>query len=1122
MWPFSGRGALRRYLTGRARPALSAAYCDLRLAMSCVLAALRRSARGRARAGTRFHLRANPAWLAERHGLGRVLARVLRTRWAWVVVAALATVIVVARLLWDIDAGTLTTALGAPTPGDAASVTTGIRDLCIALLSAQTALVALVYPIVVALVSVLLGGRATSGARLLVFVRQTGAIETGASALLLCGATAISAAAVTSIPLWAGCTLVVTCLAWFLVNLCGIGIFLSATVAYLTPSGRQALRRGYVADSAWPRKLEDILTRENAEALAAGWPAAPEDDTARAVVVLGYPVSALEMRGVLQVAPGEGQFVVHDVRTAVLDRVVRGWLDRQEAMLGGDKLPDGTRRCELVLPLLPGMTFLGSANLARWSEGAGLTWLEGWLLHRSFRVRPVRSDRPLRLPGPDTVLADAVGEATVALATFGPEEFRARLDEVADLHAYLLRLAATTDDIGSFATRPSRQTLTAVCEEWLDAYPDLLRQIAAQGPAQPELLRAAAYLPVRIAARAGREVPLEVLRPTDRLLPLLAGELSRPGGPATDPAREKAWREVVGAWEGLRSNRWRESRNEDENATWAKLSGVWPFLEWHLLSTARMVLSAADANDELGVRWATDVLLRWPGGLRLNGDLRGEWAIQRSAAFPGLLREADWGAVLRALPISAPGTDVTCTVVWRVLSRIAWSRTVLATVEVAAEWATARGPGAAAIAAGLLLRHEFHDTSSHYNGPSGPFRDLRTTLSTIIEMERDRAETEELASALAKVAQASMVSMRVYSWAGPEVDRAHAHALLLTAVAFQVPAYAPPELPTNLLTADELQGDEWAMSHLTNVLREIKEFDAGGLMLGALTVGELGNGAQAGNGAKAAATRAVEAAMTFLRSRRMQTLRAARVDREVLRLLARDVARNLPDHVAGSSPGHLFTAVRSGAAGLARAVAVCSSGHSRGEFTSPHLVEPTLEPAFLARYLAEHAARLAAQEVWQAAIEAPSPVSDGAAWWLAISDAIGRVGEEPIILVSMVAPPEWLTDWQFGDGTSLPEGMTLTEPTEGGSDDHVVDLKGTSVFAAPIPSGTTLVLSKARLAAVELVPWMDGELVELRLHESDDSDTVTVEAIVSVRTVLAGVPGVRIRHAHAEEPVEKP
>jgi hypothetical protein len=134
-----------------------------------------------------------------------------------------------------------------------------LRDVNAGLLSAQAALVALIYPLVVALIATLTGARATAAVRLRAFLSESEATTTGMLAILLCGVAGSTMALAGVLP--HGAVVAVTGLnaAWFVLNLLGLAFFLGVTLRFLSPSSRAELLRRHVADTIWPKEIPPRL-----------------------------------------------------------------------------------------------------------------------------------------------------------------------------------------------------------------------------------------------------------------------------------------------------------------------------------------------------------------------------------------------------------------------------------------------------------------------------------------------------------------------------------------------------------------------------------------------------------------------------------------------------------------------------------------------------------------------------------------------------------------------------------------------------------------------------------------------------------------------------------------------
>lgn len=135
-------------------------------------------------------------------------------------------------------------------------------NINVGILTAQITLVALVYPLVIAMVGLLFEPRTTLGGRLSVFLQETAAIPTGCSALLLCAALAIQLLTTSQFPIRAIVTMTALNCVWFILNIAGLGfLFLANAIAYIHPGSRPRLLRRYTVNVAWRSELRTLMAR---------------------------------------------------------------------------------------------------------------------------------------------------------------------------------------------------------------------------------------------------------------------------------------------------------------------------------------------------------------------------------------------------------------------------------------------------------------------------------------------------------------------------------------------------------------------------------------------------------------------------------------------------------------------------------------------------------------------------------------------------------------------------------------------------------------------------------------------------------------------------------------------
>ncbi|MBU8546130.1 MULTISPECIES: hypothetical protein [Roseomonadaceae] len=1095
------------------------------------------SARVTARVRVRQHHASNDEAMAHRRHPVRFVLSVLQANWK----VAAATFAVCTTAAYGgaafVGDATLISMLGGSVSqganqGDASSALAVLRDVNVALLSAQATLLGLVYPIVIALVSVLLGARSTGGARMLIFVRQTGAIQVGASALSLCGTATVALAFATSLPISIIVGFTAVNLVWFLGNLLGIGLFLKSTLAFLTPAGRQALRHAYACNVAWPREFEQLLvptivTQVGREVnTAAISPASPLVE-----VAAGRAAGHGKGGAVVRHLPGTPH-IVRDVRVALLDLVAGSWADRQRRDLAaGANLLHSPERRSVSFPLLPGDAVQGPVTLATWTADAELTRVERLLVRLSFSIERDSGDWATP-PSSRDLLSDAANEMMAATLAGDSMELRVRLAEAADLHGLLLRLAAMQGNSGSYADQPGRRSFATLGQEWGECYRDALERVAEVSLSRPELLQVAAYLPTRIAAAAGR-VPLSSLSASDALLPLLANFVSMrlrraPGGgpavlaspqvlPAPD-VQSAAWRTMIGAWNYLLLERMRTAPVVDGEDEWQRLVGGWSSINAHLQGTARMAARAASLGDIEGVRWAIDALLRWPDELSKATGYNPPLPPMYRRVSTSLIEERDWKKVRDTLAPDGFSLGITPGAAFGAAAEEAWALVLIALAEVLLSWASQKGrEDPSIIGARMLFRHELHDTAAHSRLSKRPFGSgLGGTLRATLDASRDGLEG--VASALARQAPQDMVSMRIYMSSGPASDLSAAEALLLVAAASRAVGQ-PGEAAATAVpsTAGEAQTARHTIQDLDRLARNLHALNAAewSPIAAALTSDD-----PAGSATPVDFDEWRGRAVARLQELRQQVasnletaLTSLPLDQVRLQTTADDAARAAFASGMARCPVNLFDRVETASFTPAHSAEISFQGYSRGEFTSPRLVEAKSDWGLLPGALADRAA----WGVGSALLDQSTPVvqvANAETWCDAVTSAVDGIGEPPhevLILVSQSNSLIWLNGWKHGYGAPVPAGLSVAVRQDEARQGYFLDLNGIPLFHALLPSDWTIVVSRRALAAVQFTV-SGSHLATAEFVAEPSAEDGTLIMRFGFRVALSGPAPVSIKY----------
>ena len=262
----------------------------------------------------------------------------------------------------------------------------------------QATLAALVYPIVIAFVTVFLQRRPVAEAFIHLYVLDSGALAAGLSSLALVLVMAVQYVLLptygtASLPMW-----VTLDAGWFLLNAVLTTYFLFRTVEFLRPEVQLHVVRRYAVSVALPR---DVMRLNSFQVLTQaqtnGWIPAPSyvDDKAPdgpKVLLSRFGFRDDETQGMYCL---QEPARLANVRLWPLRLVVASWMRAARKW----PKPQGNqplRRKDwplLTVPMTPGAVYLEATPLARVASGPSLASWQRKLLRFAYVFRPVRQER---------------------------------------------------------------------------------------------------------------------------------------------------------------------------------------------------------------------------------------------------------------------------------------------------------------------------------------------------------------------------------------------------------------------------------------------------------------------------------------------------------------------------------------------------------------------------------------------------------------------------------------------------------------------------------------------------------------------------------------------------------
>ena len=509
----------------------------------------------------------------------------------------------------------------------------------------QAAMVAVVYPIVVAFVTVLIQRQSASKASLQAYFVASSAKLTGLSSLMLVLVMSIQFVLLDSVPPLTGFVWLVADGAWFALN-SGLSLyFLAATFQFASPDGRIQARNRYVLTRAWPEEWAYHLTRllaldpikhgllnatqaaDDLESNEPAFSAIPHQFGSQDALLLNF-------RGAARVV---------DVRYLLLQWAFNSWARRAERANGDS--PETSNRVNftrkgpvLEMGVLIYQDFSHLEPVYRFSSSTRPNLIERTLLRSSVSL----SSRPK----PRVTVLDALDEArldaTAAIQQDAVSDFEKRLVEFLDFFDQVIESShhvrdGTADNWSLLASSENFWSEVPIGQQWEKAFMDLNSAALAAVERRSDFAKKTVRIPSRFFLRQSdflcpalkkRYLSLQFWHLRQLLdwgaekLSIL-GDVEDGGRLLAEPLRrryEEVLKDGVSAWESLKNARLgvRASRSTQ----WDELQEVAPLFELHVRRSALLVSCCLRADDRAGVYWLGDSFLKWRS--QLERHRRGE------------------------------------------------------------------------------------------------------------------------------------------------------------------------------------------------------------------------------------------------------------------------------------------------------------------------------------------------------------------------------------------------------------------------------------------------------------------------------------------------------------------
>ena len=510
-----------------------------------------------------------------------------------------------------------------------------------ALWSVQVAIAALVYPIVIAFVTILVQRQHGAKASLYIYLHDSAAITAGVSALFLVGLMTLQYLVITYVSTSTVVGWIAANILWFLFNLLLTGFFLLRTFDFLLPARRKAIIRRFAVSIAWPEEVRFHLAAHLFQSavprgLMPGPAYASDDAKARPSVLLGSvgrdfgksvvrPTSSLPLH-------------VKSLRLRPLASATGRWLARAR------NAPAGGKRGYPVInfPIGPGDRCDPNDSLCMVDGPVEPNWFEVALIRLAYGFSK-KAAESLELSVND-ILGELQSEARTALELGDEEGFDQRVTEFAELFETLITVSSFTTDDGvrdNYTGIPDRNHVFGrpAYEVWGRRLLDMGEAAAKRVGTSSRYIVRLAYVSSRLFDAAYRYGDARMARYCIDLPGALfhylglwwsrvieeqgvsahnccAGAILRPPYGA---AYDDTMRDFVGAWESLKNERFPPIAN---SVSWDECGRSLDSFDQHLRATAVMLAKAVDRGDQAAAEWLATTLSNWFSQMEYRFDAR--------------------------------------------------------------------------------------------------------------------------------------------------------------------------------------------------------------------------------------------------------------------------------------------------------------------------------------------------------------------------------------------------------------------------------------------------------------------------------------------------------------------
>lgn len=1020
----------------------------------------------------------------------------------------------------------------------------------------QTALVAVVYPIVVAFVTILLQRQNASKASLQTYLSRSAAKLTGLSSLGLVLLMALQYIALEKAPSLVTYTWLIGDSIWATVNVALCIVFLHATFEFASPEGRSEARFEYILTQAWPAEWEHhvkchISYDPLKHGLVRGVRAT--EDLEGTVPAFSNPGDGLAKEHATHFR-FRRERSVENIRYLLVQLVYWLWSRKVRQAHPSMTQNFGWKRVGPVfqLSVAYGERFAFDEPIAVTSGEKPLTQFQQVLLRMAVSLSRRRVT-------PRVLVRDALEElrtdAALAIQADAEAEFYRQLLSLMELLDAVVEASGFTDEgkPDNWVQLPDSEHVGWSREliwTWLTIVRDLhgvaLKAMAVRDVFAADTVPLGSRLLLRQSKSLTDKLRQIYVQHQYLLLYDLLGwgaegcaAVSRcdenPGKTLDEPLRrryDRVLREGIGAWESMKNNRLLPQKY-DEQPTWENSAATAETLGLHLRFHAQLVAHALRADDRAGFEYFTDSLMKWIGQRDWHQAESGlEYGDRYRVTVSDLALPLTAFRVRFPLPSDEKEGFQSIKTVRRLALKNLW-RDVALTVAASTLNQVNSGVMPKGLAA-RLVRHLIDGApilaEDDSMGSSKPFESADHLLSALVRQlvegvtqdERYKERIDKVAESVGFNAMDHGISERIYSRSGSDIDNIRDAQLLILA------RLAPPNWVPGSQFEKTMRG--WAPGGdlRTRMLEQLRTWAArlkdGNLSTRYMWLWEEATpeGGKSINEHIDRAREGLEQLLSRLSNLREQEIRDATIAESAKKRIAAAVSKALEPPAKWcplsllNQPITVTTAVPQ-----ARAVSFKLSGYDKGAMTDPLMAPVAFNEEESFRSIIQNALAIEVlrEVIYRDGVEQrEASTVDG---WLeelrGWANSCQEMSLRPLAVFPGRVDPPWLHDLirkRVGETDEAAQVRKRSEFSDRRG--YVGHLGEIALFTGPVPSGITALLTIDEFDILQLEAVGDQAF---EVEATPDQTGLKCTLTISWRHRLDGKHGPVLRLLHAQSPL---